>query len=245
MEKRETPLIGISTEIDMPERIAVRKRYVDAIIRAGGIPYLLPFTDNQDVLKVALALIDGLLLTGGDDVSPTLYDETMLPQCGTVCRERDSFDYTLLKLAHERQIPIFGICRGMQVINTFFGGTLYQDLPSQCPSEICHRSADISVISQHRIHCLKDSRIFRATGTEDLMISSIHHQAINEIAPGFRVTAFAQDGIIEAIESISAPNIWGVQFHPEVLCIENDTEMQQIFSNFIFQAHNASIIQPL
>lgn len=235
MEKKAAPVIGISTEIDIPERIAVKRRYVDAIIRAGGIPYLLPFTDNREVLQGALALIDGLLLTGGDDIYPSLYGETILPECGTVCQDRDSYDYTLLRLAHERQLPVFGICRGMQIINTFFGGTLYQDLPSQCPSDVCHRSADASIVAQHNIRCSKDSRLFRATGKENLLISSIHHQAIKEIAAGFKVTAFSQDGIIEAIESAFASHIWGVQFHPEVQGTENDAEMQQLFRHFVMQ----------
>ena len=236
MEKREAPIIGISTEVDTPEKTAVKSRYVDAIIQAGGIPYLLPFTDNRVVLQAALALVDGLLLTGGCDLSPSLYGQPPLAECGAVCRERDSYDYTLLRLAHERQIPVFGICRGMQVINTFFGGTMYQDLPSQCPSDVCHRSPDGSLVAQHTIHCCPDSRLLRITGKEDLWISSIHHQAIKEIAVGFRATAFAPDGIIEAIESTLVPNIWGVQFHPEVQGTTDDAEMHQLFSSFITQA---------
>ncbi len=233
MEKKEAPVIGISTEVDIPERIAVKRRYVDAIIRAGGIPYLLPFAENRQVLEVVFNLIDGLLLTGGDDISPSLYGETALPECGMVCQDRDSFDYRLLQLAHERQLPIFGICRGMQIINTFFGGTLYQDLSSQCSSDICHRPVDASIVSLHSIRCSKASRLYQATGKENLLISSIHHQAIKDIAAGFKVTAFAQDGVVEAIEATFAPNIWGVQFHPEIQGTENDIEMQQIFLHFI------------
>lgn len=238
MEKKVSPVIGISTEIDIPERIAVKRRYVDAIIRAGGIPYLLPFTGDRHVLQSVFTLVDGLLLTGGDDVCPSSYGETILSECGMICQERDSFDYTLLKLAYERQLPVLGICRGMQVINTFFGGTLYQDLSSQCPSDICHRSVDTPIVSQHSIHCSKESRLFRATGEETLLISSIHHQAIKEIAGGFKVTAFSHDGIIEAIESTVAPYIWGVQFHPEILGTQNDTEMRKLFQYFISQAES-------
>ena len=95
----------------MPEKIAVKKRYVNAVIQAGGIPILLPFTDNVEVLRSVVSLIDGLLLIGGDDVSPSLYGESPIPECFLISEERDTFDYTLLRLACERQIPVFGICR--------------------------------------------------------------------------------------------------------------------------------------
>lgn len=211
---------------------------MDAVIQAGGIPFLLPFTKDIQIVQSALCLVDGLLLTGGGDVSASVYGEIPLSECGISCEERDVFDYALLRIASEWQIPILGICRGMQVINTFFGGTLYQDLPTQCPSGVCHRSNDSATCSQHSIQCLRDGRLYSIVGKERLIVSSIHHQAVKKIAEGFKVTAFADDGTIEAIESVSRRNIWGVQFHPELQVMENNEDMKKIIRSFVCQTKN-------
>ena len=109
---------------------------MDAVLQAGGIPFILPFTDNVQILQSVVSSIDGLLLTGGGDISPVIYGESTLPECGECCRDRDDFDYALLRLASERQIPVLGICRGMQIINTYFGGTLYQDCLLNIPRKL-------------------------------------------------------------------------------------------------------------
>ena len=120
------------------------------------------------------------------------------------------------------------------MINVYFGGTLYQDLPAQFPTDVCHKSQFTDRVSQHSIHCLENSILNAATGKEYLDVSSTHHQAIKKLANGFKATAFADDGVIEAIESTTDP-VWGVQFHPELSITDNHEDMQQIFSYFISQ----------
>ena len=234
MKKSNRPIIGISTEIDIPERIAVKRKYVDAVIQGGGIPILLPFTDNAEILRAVITVIDGLLLTGGNDISPALYGEEAIAECAVFCGERDSFDYTLLRLASECRIPVLGICRGMQLINTYFGGTLYQDLPTQYPSDVCHRSQNADVVARHDIHSPEGGILYSITSKECLEVYSIHHQAVNRIADGFKATAFSVDGVVEVIESVSG-DIWGVQFHPELSVTDGNKEMLQIFRHFINQ----------
>ena len=221
MIKREIPVIGISTEIDIPGRISVKRKYVDAVLQAGGIPFILPFTDNVQILQSVVSSIDGLLLTGGGDISPVIYGESTLPECGECCRDRDDFDYA------------------MQIINTYFGGTLYQDLPAQYPSEINHRSPDAFMILQHNVRCLRTGKLYSVTGKASLKVSSIHHQAVKKLACGFKASAFADDGVIESIESDSE-HIWGVQFHPELQAVEGDEAMKKLFVYFISQARTLS-----
>lgn len=127
----------------------------------------------------------------------------------------------------------------MQIINTYFGGTLYQDLPAQYPSEINHRSPDAFMILQHNVRCLRTGKLYSVTGKASLKVSSIHHQAVKKLACGFKASAFADDGVIESIESDSE-HIWGVQFHPELQAVEGDEAMKKLFVYFISQARTLS-----
>lgn len=234
----QRPIVAISTDVDIPERISVKKRYVDAVIQAGGIPFLLPFTEDEAVLQAALEIADALLLTGGDDVCPDLYGEDVVLPGVQSCRTRDEFDYALLRHANTRGMPVLGICRGMQVINTFFGGTLYQDLSMQNPSEICHKSLERSSVAEHVVCCLSEGFLYSLISKKMICVSSIHHQAVKKLAQGFVATAFAKDGVVEAFEAINDNVIWGVQFHPELEAVAGDEDMRKIFSGFVALAGN-------
>ncbi len=195
---------------------SVPSDYISGILDAGGIPIGIPV--SQDVSRCAsyIEMIDGLLVPGGEDVSPRLYGADPIQQVNYSNYDKDIFEYQLIRLAVEKGIPIFGICRGHQIINTALGGTLIQDIPSQTDSKVCHVQAnELRSELTHSVRCQKGSLLGELLG-ETIHVNSFHHQAVKDIAPGLRATAWASDGIVEGMESEDG-NIWTVQWHPENL----------------------------
>src|SRR5215208_2436317 len=193
--------------------------YRQAILHARGEPRIL---DSSIGVERALEGIDGLMLTGGDDVAPARYGETPHPQVVEAEPGRDEFEIALIAAARERQLPIFAICRGIQVLNVACGGTLVQDIPSQVTGALAHSlpcppnqpytlAHDVWVDKESLLSKLMRERI----ADDTLAVNSRHHQAVKEVAPGFRVSATAPDGVIEAIEDPAARFSLGVQWHPE------------------------------
>ncbi len=204
-------------------RASVGRSYIDAVSRGGHIPVIIP---NAPGSEKWLSEVDLLLLIGGDDIDPARYGEEMLPECGDLEPERDAFEYRLLDEAVRLRKPVMGICRGEQMINVYFGGTLYQDLPSQFDTTVCHRSSEGA---SHCIHIEPDSRLHGLLGLDTLTVNSFHHQAVKDLAPGFRVSAFSADGTVEAIESETLP-IAGVQFHPERMLQDSASILLPLFT---------------
>ena len=225
----ENTVIGISCAMtDNNSRIG--RKYSEAVIKAGGIPYLLPITEDTAALSGMLDGIDALVLTGGEDLNPAIYGEEPHPELGTVDTLRDSYDLYLVRTAAARGIPVLGICRGEQLINIAFGGTLYQDIPTQKPSETDHYQSFTNLRPIHSIHPVEGTWLADIAGTGAYMVNSTHHQSAKDIAPGFRVAAWSPaDSIVEAIECIDGRPIWGVQFHPEGLTAGGDTTALNIF----------------
>jgi putative glutamine amidotransferase len=194
--------------------------YRQAILHVGGDPRILEPTLSVDT---ALDGVDGLMLTGGDDVAPAVYGET--PHEAVVEAEpgRDEFELALIAEARKRQLPIFAICRGIQVLNVACGGTLVQDIPSQLPGSLPHSLAippNQPYSLAHEVWLEKDSLLSklmgeRLTDADTCEVNSRHHQAVKDVASGFRVSATAPDGVIEAIEDPAVPFCLGVQWHPE------------------------------
>ena len=219
-------VVGIADMCPATNRVSVQTTYVDAVAAAGNVPLVLPAGTNQAAVAQLLASVDALLLCGGEDVEPRRYGTEPSPRLGEVNLRRDVWEYLLLDEAVKRRLPVFGICRGCQLINVYFGGTLWQDLPSERPGEVAHRSTD-----GHAIRIVAGSRLAECLGTDGLKVSSSHHQAVKNLAAGFRATAFAPDGVVEAIESETLP-ITGVQFHPEKSYIlQGRGEFRELFAN--------------
>ncbi len=214
------------------EDVNVSQNYTNALIRAGHATVVIPRTEQSELIHEVMQRVDGLLLPGGgSDVDPKLYGEPPIEAMGPVDARRDAFEYALLREAVVLRKPVFGICRGMQVINTFFGGTLWQDLPSQMPDGLLeHQRPDKKWEGVHAIRIASDTRLSAILRCSSCEVNSTHHQAVKEVAPGFKVAAQSSDGVIEAIESNILP-IFAVQFHPERLAWGNDVMFTQLFQN--------------
>lgn len=220
----QKPVIGITSAFDYDKSFAyVKTGYYKGILKAGGLPVIIPAMEETDVLEELVDTVDGILLTGGPDLDARLFGEVNLPCNGSISPVRDTMEIYLARKTVERNKPLLGICRGAQLINVAFGGTLYQDIPSQIqePQVLKHDQAAPAWYPFHDIYIEEGSRVSRWFTTKVAGVNSFHHQAVNVVAPGFIVTAKTEDGIIEAIESRNHPFVVGVQWHPEAMWEQN------------------------
>ena len=210
------PVIGVMPLMDQErESLWMLPGYFDVLTEAGGLPVMFPLTKNEEQIRQLIDMADGILFTGGHDVSPELYGENPVPQLGSTCIERDRMEQIALKYAMEQDKPVLGICRGIQLINAALGGTLYQDLPTMHPSEISHRQERPYDKPSHEVTLVPDAPLMKLTGKDALQVNSCHHQAIKDLAPGLTAMAVSPDGLIEAIFGQSQRFLWAVQWHPE------------------------------
>jgi putative glutamine amidotransferase len=214
-------LVAVTTSLDpqggdyQQPRIALYANYLTPLERAGLIPVLVTPAHSDASIAELVGLCAGLVLTGGDDIDPALYGEAPIPQLGPVNPRRDAAERRALEVALERSIPVLGICRGHQLINVFFGGTLCQDIATEKSDAASHQQTSPWGAHHHKVVLTSGSRLAQAVGREELAINSYHHQAIRRVAPGLAITARAEDGLIEAVESKEHPWLVGVQWHPE------------------------------
>ncbi len=222
------PIIGINCDLTEGETsgASLRREYYEAIKRAGGMPVLFaPLEEVKDIERL-LGQLSGLILSGGRDIWPVRYGEIMHEKTHPVSAERDAFDFKVVKQALNMDMPVLGICYGAQLLNVALGGSLIQDLPSQRPSPICHNSE-----TGHKINVEPGTCLHKFLQTEELTVNSTHHQAIDRLAEGLRVSARAEDGVIEAIESIRHSLVIAVQWHPERM--SSDSAQEQLFKAFV------------
>jgi putative glutamine amidotransferase len=217
------PRIGVTSwhrrDSDSLERWeAVRDNYTGALFAAGALPVILPIAgDEPPLIEDYLEAVDGLLLTGGEDVAPAYYGEPQDERCGEPDAERDLFEVALVRAACARRLPVLGICRGLQVLNVACGGTLYQDVHCR-PGTRAYHAADGPARQTliHAVRVLPDTRLAALLLAEETRVTSTHHQFVKDLAPGFRMSAESvEDGIVEAIEAPGHPFLLAVQWHPE------------------------------
>ncbi len=199
-------------------RLRLNSTYVTALESAGLIPIVAPPLASEESAHAILSRVDGLLLTGGEDVEPTLYGQPRSANCGEANLPRDRTEIALIKAAREMRKPILAICRGLQVLNVALGGSLIQDIPSEVPDALEHNVRDDRAGRVHAVEIEPASLIAQALGATRISVNSLHHQSVLDVAPGLRVTARAPDGVVEGIESDS-DDWWvvGVEWHPEEL----------------------------
>lgn len=230
------PLIGVSCS-HPGYNSSTRMTYTESVIQAGGTPMLIPITTDSLVLTDIISRLDGILLIGGGDIHPSYFNESPIEQLGEVDSLRDVYDVALIRMAARRNIPMLGICRGEQLINVAFGGTLYQDIPTQyADTTVRHHQAEPSSVPTHTVNLLPGSEIAAIVGQTQLFTNTHHHQAVKQVAPGFRISGWATDSIPEAIESSHEYPIWGVQFHPEALTVAGDSLSARFFRFLVDKA---------
>jgi putative glutamine amidotransferase len=211
------PRIGLTTT---PEAVdgrpveQVNRVYVDAVVRAGGVPFVLPVLEPGDAEPALLAL-DGLLLTGGGDVDPVRYGEAAVPEVYGVDPGRDAFETALVVAAAHAGLPVLGICRGAQILNVALGGTLLQHVPAVTGRDHCLRDRAEELV--HEVRITAGTLLAATAGSIRIGVNSLHHQAVDRVGAGLRAVAWSDDGIIEGVESDGLGRFLGVQWHPELL----------------------------
>lgn len=211
------PRIGLTTtpeSVDCRPVEQINRAYVDAIVRAGGIPFVLPALEPADA-DLALLALDGLVLSGGGDVDPARYGAGPVPEVYGVDPRRDRFEAALVVAAARAELPVLGICRGTQILNVALGGTLHQHVPTLTGNDHCLRDRAYELV--HDVRITRDSLLARVVGGAATGVNSLHHQAVEQVGAGLRIVARAEDGIVEAIESDGLGRFLGVQWHPELL----------------------------
>lgn len=220
----KAPLIGISCSRSSSGSTLLPTTYSDALRKAGAVPMVIPTVSEAAEAEAVIASLDGILFSGGEDANPAWYGEEVLNGTVEIDFIRDRSDSLLARAALASGKPVLAICRGSQLMNVILGGSLYQDIPSQCPSEVRHSGGAF-----HKIGLIKGSILERIYGPDSLLVNSMHHQAVKDVAPGITVTGRSADGTVEAWET---PQIWAVQFHPEKMLQAGDNRWLPFFQAF-------------
>ena len=226
------PLIGVTTSVTInqyPERASVNASYLRAVQGAGGVPVPLPPQLAPEIRDDLWRRLHGLLLTGGGDLDPGRFGEAPHATVYDVSAARDELELGLTSAAIASDVPVFAICRGIQVLNVALGGTLVQDIPAEIGTDITHSQKEKRHEATHTVSVSGETRLAHVLGAHDVRVNSFHHQSIKRLGRGLRDVAWATDGVIEGVELPDAPMlVLGVQWHPEDL-VDHDPAAANLF----------------
>lgn len=237
-----TPLIGITSENTENEygQPAIRslRTYIHEVIKAGGIPLVIPSETPVELLKELFTRLDGIILTGGDDIDPDRFNGETHPKIGKPDPLRDECEITLAKLAVAEQKPVLGICRGIQLLNVALGGDLYTHVEDQHPAKTKHDyyPEPPRDLLSHPVSIDENSKLFEIVGKNKIDVNSLHHQGVRTLSPKLVASAYSPDGLIEAAEVPEHPFAIAVQWHPE--WIPEQSASQALFKTFIATTRN-------
>ena len=230
------PLIGVTTSNFTTDAGWEYNRAYVAIIQAveeaGGLPVLIPISINDEALRGIYERLDAVLLPGGGDMRPNIYGAEMNPLTDNIDDARDHAEVNLTRWAVDDNLPVFGICRGHQVVNVALGGTLIQDVPSEIGTDITHNVSVPRNARPHEINIDPSSRLASILGTTTIAVNSLHHQSVGVAAPDTCVTAYSPDGVVEALEMPHKKFVLSVQWHPEDL-YRDDPAMKRLVKAFV------------
>lgn len=246
------PFIGVTMGLSGPaggERASINSAYVDSVQRAGGVPVPIPPSLSGTALDELLGNLDGLLLTGGGDIDPALYQEPVHPKAAYISRARDDYELAVIRWAIGQRKPVLAVCRGMQILNVSLGGSLHQHLPDNYGDQVCHQQTDAGHERgepTHAVDVRAGTLLANLIGSGVVMVNSMHHQAIRAAGGHVVITGRAPDGVVEAIECPSLGDfVVGVQWHPEEMAA-NNPQAHVLFTSLVDVAAGRPIVeQPL
>ena len=233
------PIIGITSAYEKEEglrnyhRTTVSIDYTKSVVASGGIPLVIPVTKDREIIKAQLELIDGLILSGGADINPFLYGQDFKEGIGIISPERDECEMIILEEFLKTGKPILGICRGHQLINIYFNGTLFQDMRYYGKDYLKHEQELYPELATHIVNIVEKDNMLAELYGDKVATNSFHHQSVDRLGEGLTVIAKANDGIVEAFQKKDHKFLYGIQWHPEMMTARGNQDMKKIFETFI------------